>query len=251
MHTHAHTHMHTHTCTGYRDFPVPSFAAFLAFELHERGSETVVRIVYNPDPDVYGFPNDPEVKAGRLQPLFVLDMPGSGDVVSFPRRPPGREVPFGLFKFLLTEDRRSFASEAEWNAAAKGDPEELDATPKYFSRPNTPRAMQKTTRKTRMGKSRRAWLFPRVCVCVCVCVCVTWVAELLLRLPNGVLTLPSPLSLNACFRRAAERPDAGAVCGAGGWTPEHHYDSRPGQAQGLQANERAGAEAVPTHFQFT
>ena len=33
---------------GFRNFPIPSFAAFLALELHERHGQYYVRLLYNP-----------------------------------------------------------------------------------------------------------------------------------------------------------------------------------------------------------
>jgi hypothetical protein len=33
---------------GFRNFPIPSFAAFIAFELHEIDDELFVRLLYNP-----------------------------------------------------------------------------------------------------------------------------------------------------------------------------------------------------------
>merc|ERR550537_330923 len=44
---------------GFKDWPIPEFAAHLLFELHERDDEWEVQFVYNPDPLSYTFEGDP------------------------------------------------------------------------------------------------------------------------------------------------------------------------------------------------
>ena len=64
-----------HACIGFTDYPIPSFAAHVCFELHEPVPGNYrVRVLYNPEPLSYGFPDDPDVVQGlkAAAPYFRL-----------------------------------------------------------------------------------------------------------------------------------------------------------------------------------
>lgn len=124
---------------------MPSFAAFLAFELHEQNGSCFVRIVYNPDPEVYCFSDcafsssdSSSNESTNILSAFCLDMPGPGQVISWEKRTLGRSIPLEEFKFLLMEDRRSFVTEEEWRSAASSDPEKLETSPVFATHENAP-----------------------------------------------------------------------------------------------------------------
>jgi hypothetical protein len=59
---------------GFKNFPIPRFAAHVVFELHEVDGIYFVKSLYNPDPEYYGFLSDPECSAGCVR-AHVLAWP--------------------------------------------------------------------------------------------------------------------------------------------------------------------------------
>eukprot|EP00730_Choanoeca_flexa_P002604 TRINITY_DN11109_c0_g2_i4.p1 TRINITY_DN11109_c0_g2~~TRINITY_DN11109_c0_g2_i4.p1 ORF type:complete len:941 (+),score=202.94 TRINITY_DN11109_c0_g2_i4:266-2824(+) len=114
---------------GYKDFPIPSFAAHLCFELHEPiPGRYRVRVLYNPEPLHYGFPDDPDVTHGSKMAAGYFRLAGAGQRVAWEERELG-DMAYDEFAFLLMEDRRSFKDEASWQAASEADPNGLDVEP--------------------------------------------------------------------------------------------------------------------------
>eukprot|EP00051_Salpingoeca_urceolata_P014218 m.180590 g.180590 ORF g.180590 m.180590 type:complete len:450 (+) comp18017_c0_seq4:1465-2814(+) len=103
---------------GFRDFPVPSFAAHLAFELHEVEEDTfVVRIMYNPAPEFFTSEDDEAGLEGGLQSCPYMQLPHQP--VMWEDREFG-DVSLEDFSNILLNARQSFQCEESWNASANG-----------------------------------------------------------------------------------------------------------------------------------
>lgn len=96
---------------GFRDFPIPCFAAFIAFELHENDGSFFVKVLYNPDPEIYGIPGGD--KDDEYVPLNYFRIPGVRQVVSWNERESG-SMSLEEFEHILMNDRASFESEHAW-----------------------------------------------------------------------------------------------------------------------------------------
>jgi hypothetical protein len=67
------------TTAGFTDYPIPSFAAHVCFELHEPvPGHYRVRVLYNPEPLSYGFPDDSDVIKGTLSAAPYFRLAGAG-----------------------------------------------------------------------------------------------------------------------------------------------------------------------------
>lgn len=102
---------------GFRNFPLPSFAAHLVFELHEVDTVYTVRVLYNSDPDRYGFNTDVE-ESNTLQPCQYLDLPLSGAVDWEDRVQNDGGIKLDDFIDLIMVERGSFRTPEDWNSAA-------------------------------------------------------------------------------------------------------------------------------------
>lgn len=118
---------------GFKDFDVPEFAAFLAFELHKKADGSwFVRFLYNPDPHVHIFPDmSPETrspthqygrsngKANFKEPLQYIKFPeqsaseNEAPIVSMSSAEEG-EMPLDKFVEILMVQQRSFADQEQW-----------------------------------------------------------------------------------------------------------------------------------------
>jgi hypothetical protein len=65
---------------GFKNFPIPQFAAYIATELHEIEGMFFVKMLYNPDPEFYGFVTDQACEDGYLQPCDYFEIPQDGVV---------------------------------------------------------------------------------------------------------------------------------------------------------------------------
>jgi len=104
---------------GFREFPLPQFAAHLVFELHEVDSAYVVKVLYNSDPRKYGFDSDAECEGGNLEVCQYVALPREG-VLDWDCRCERSNAGMSLddFALLLMKTRGSFSTPEEWNAAA-------------------------------------------------------------------------------------------------------------------------------------
>ena len=100
---------------GFRDAPVPLFAAYVVFELHASGdaaAKPFVRVAYNHDPS--------RVQVDAQQ---YLRLPGGKDIVDLPAAVTTAQessLDLAAFEKGLMEARGSFESEAAWRAASDG-----------------------------------------------------------------------------------------------------------------------------------
>lgn len=123
---------------GFYNFPVPEFAAFLAFELHEtEKGDWYVRFTYNPDPKRYTFPEvvlqglpanhfadsafAHEEDTVERKPLRYVRLPvqktpsGSAPVSSFDAAEEG-DMSFSEFEEVLMGQRGSVPNQEAWDA---------------------------------------------------------------------------------------------------------------------------------------
>ena len=137
--------------SGLRDFPIPAFAAFLSFELHENENGSFyVKILYNPgsifdylfprapqnflsrsDPEIYGIPGSEDGK--EYLPCNYFRIPGVRQVADWEERIEGTMTLEGLnavfhfcfvslkhlleFEHIMMNDRASFENEQAWAIA--------------------------------------------------------------------------------------------------------------------------------------
>lgn len=118
--------MHACLCTtGFRQFPIPAFASYLVFELHEREDrQFFVKMLYNPSPEFNGFPDSAQCQKGHLHPCRYFTIPG--DITDWQHRSDG-EMTLEAFEVALLQQRRSFMDEHSWVREAQGLPEEAVA----------------------------------------------------------------------------------------------------------------------------
>lgn len=138
---------------GIVDFTIPNFAAFVAFELHKRGEQWLVKIIYNPNPDTYkvpgfGYANDRvmkhEAKYFRLpeNPLFGVKtdelIDGSDGMF------------FCDFKENIMEMRGAYPNDEAWEEDGKAQKDEDDTPNKksFKKAASSVRAVLKFKRKT-------------------------------------------------------------------------------------------------------
>eukprot|EP00038_Savillea_parva_P028956 m.68019 g.68019 ORF g.68019 m.68019 type:complete len:1158 (+) comp8484_c0_seq1:350-3823(+) len=115
---------------GFRNFPLPSFAAHLVFELHEIDGEHFVKVLYNPDPHKYTFDGAPTDGSKGLTPCDYVELPRAG-VVDWSERCTAAGSGMHLHEFvsLLMDTRGSFRTPEDWNTAAHEVDEDGDDSP--------------------------------------------------------------------------------------------------------------------------
>eukprot|EP00746_Dinoflagellata_sp_MGD_P034757 gnl/MRDRNA2_/MRDRNA2_183086_c0_seq1.p1 gnl/MRDRNA2_/MRDRNA2_183086_c0~~gnl/MRDRNA2_/MRDRNA2_183086_c0_seq1.p1 ORF type:complete len:676 (+),score=136.94 gnl/MRDRNA2_/MRDRNA2_183086_c0_seq1:179-2029(+) len=108
---------------GFKDFDVPEFAAFLAFELHRYADGSwYVRFMFNPDPQKNSFPctKKDNKTCTESNPLKYIKLPEQkacdteAPVIAIGAAEEG-EMPLDKFIEILMQERRSFADQEQWN----------------------------------------------------------------------------------------------------------------------------------------
>jgi len=109
---------------GFRDYPIPYFAAALCFELHwcDRTEEFFVRTRYSADPreQPLDLPED------RKQHVKSFKLPATSGI-PWHLREEG-DMLYSDFKRILMEERKSFISHEEWQLAAQAEEEAPEGT---------------------------------------------------------------------------------------------------------------------------
>eukprot|EP00041_Stephanoeca_diplocostata_P030303 m.914820 g.914820 ORF g.914820 m.914820 type:complete len:1562 (-) comp23731_c0_seq1:248-4933(-) len=127
---HANTIMAILAHLGFKNFPIPMFAAHLVFELHQVDGEYRVKLLYNPDPEFHGFDTedaDDTDSEGLLRPCPYVRVPPGDTVVDWASAPgSAKGVSLHEFQHTLLHARRSFATVGDWERAA-WDPSTLPA----------------------------------------------------------------------------------------------------------------------------
>lgn len=75
---------------GFRNFPVPSFAAHIIFELHQEENGYFVKILYNEDPQFSGFASEDLCLDGTMHACDYFIMPPRGQTEEWDKRQPGQ-----------------------------------------------------------------------------------------------------------------------------------------------------------------
>eukprot|EP00040_Diaphanoeca_grandis_P033602 m.206114 g.206114 ORF g.206114 m.206114 type:complete len:1264 (-) comp32940_c0_seq3:95-3886(-) len=104
---------------GFKNYPIPKFAAHIVFELHEIDGVFKVKVLYNNDPEFNGFAEEEMVQKGFLKSCDYLELP-QDEIVDFAkdRRVCNEGMDFADFKDLLMTKRQSFCTPEQWRTAA-------------------------------------------------------------------------------------------------------------------------------------
>jgi len=97
---------------GFRNWEIPQFAAYVAFELHQKDDEWYVQMYYNHDPQKYPPENCPTEDSGTVPMLKVVP---KGTVVDYADATRG-EMSWPEFENLIMEDRASYPNVEAWKA---------------------------------------------------------------------------------------------------------------------------------------
>jgi len=99
---------------GFRDWEIPQFAAYVAFELRSIDGEWRVGMYYNPNPKI----NAPDTCPNETS-VPLLRMPSQASRVVQYKDAERGDMCFDEFKHILMSERASFNSEETWKAAGK------------------------------------------------------------------------------------------------------------------------------------
>ena len=103
---------------GFKNYPIPKFAAHVVFELHEIDGMPRVKVLYNPDPEFNGFSSEKYCTEGLLTACDYLELPGD-EIVEYDYHAISQDgMPLADFSDLLMNKRRSFHTPEEWEDAA-------------------------------------------------------------------------------------------------------------------------------------
>ena len=103
---------------GFKNYPIPKFAAHVVFELHEIDGVPRVKVLYNPDPEFNGFSSEKFCTEGLLTACDYLELPVD-EIVDYDYHGVSQDgMPLADFSDLLMNKRRSFHTPEEWEDAA-------------------------------------------------------------------------------------------------------------------------------------
>ena len=143
---------------GFKNYPIPKFAAHVIFELHQIQDKHFVKVLFNPDPEFYGFSCNEQVQEGFLQPVDYFEMP-EGEIIDWNNRQHGDDgILLEDFERIMMEDLGSFPSEQAWQEASTIEDEtstsKTPTSPPAFTRMGTlfTELLAKTSMKAKQEK---------------------------------------------------------------------------------------------------